>query len=129
MGSVVAHWCPIKSNHGEPVHNACFNWNITLTLITGILVNGPYSLITTAVSAELGQHPSLQGSSKALATVTAIIDGTGSIGAAIGPFLAGRLSGSGNWDSVFYMLVASDAAALLLLTRIFTREVRQVFRK
>ena len=27
----------------------------------------------------------------------------------------------GNWDSVFYMLVASDAAALLLLTRIFTR--------
>ena len=28
---------------------------------------------------------------------------------------------SGNWDSVFYMLVASDAAALLLLTRIFIR--------
>jgi len=82
--SVVADWCPIKSNHGEPVHNACFNWNIFLTLFTGILVNGPYSLITTAVSAELGQHPSLRGSSKALATVTAIIDGTGSIGAAIG---------------------------------------------
>jgi hypothetical protein len=28
----------------------------------------------------IGQHPCLQGSSKALATVTAIIDGTGSVG-------------------------------------------------
>lgn len=49
-------------------------------LTCGALVNGPYALITTAVSAELGTHDSLQGSSKALATVTAIIDGTGSIG-------------------------------------------------
>merc|ERR1711994_676924 len=127
--STVKKWCPITAHHGVPVHDSCFSWNIFLTLLTGTLVNGPYALIPAAVSAELGQHPSLQGSSKALATVTAIIDGTGSIGAAIGPFLCGRLSGSGNWDSVFYMLVASDAAALLLLTRIFIREVRQVFGK
>jgi OPA family glycerol-3-phosphate transporter-like MFS transporter 1/2 len=124
--AVVKTWCPITSHDGDPVHNGCFNWNIFLTLVTGILVNGPYSLITTAVSAELGQHPSLAGSSKALATVTAIIDGTGSIGAAIGPFLAGWLAGSGNWDSVFYMLVISDVLSLLLLTRLMVREVRGV---
>ena len=59
--------------------------------MVGLLVNGPYALITTAVSAELGIHPSLRGSAKALATVTSIIDGTGSIGAAVGPFLAGAL--------------------------------------
>ena len=59
--------------------------------MVGLLVNGPYALITTAVSAELGTHPSLRGSGKALATVTSIIDGTGSIGAAVGPFLAGAL--------------------------------------
>ena len=46
----------------------------------GLLVNGPYALITTAVSTELGTHQSLRGSARALATVTAIIDGTGSIG-------------------------------------------------
>lgn len=52
-----------------------------LLLITvGVLVNGPYALITTAVSAELGTHSCLDGNNKALATVTAIIDGTGSIG-------------------------------------------------
>lgn len=54
--------------------------NIMLLIVVGILVNGPYALITTAVSAELGTHSSLEGNAKALATVTAIIDGTGSIG-------------------------------------------------
>lgn len=54
--------------------------NMVLLLLVGLLVNGPYALITTSVSAELGTHSSLEGNSKALATVTAIIDGTGSIG-------------------------------------------------
>lgn len=53
---------------------------IFLLVLAGFLVNGPYALITTSVSAELGQHRSLEGNSEALATVTAIIDGTGSIG-------------------------------------------------
>lgn len=54
--------------------------NIFLLLVVGLLVNGPYALITTAVSADLGTHECLKGNAKALATVTAIIDGTGSIG-------------------------------------------------
>jgi len=53
---------------------------VVLLMVTGVMVNGPYSLITTAVSADLGTHPCLHGNAKALATVSAIIDGTGSIG-------------------------------------------------
>jgi OPA family glycerol-3-phosphate transporter-like MFS transporter 1/2 len=53
---------------------------VGLLLICGFFVNGPYALITTAVSADLGTHKSLKGNSRALASVTAIIDGTGSIG-------------------------------------------------
>ncbi|KAG8280971.1 hypothetical protein J6590_068999 [Homalodisca vitripennis] len=87
--------------------------NFGLLLVAGLLVNGPYALITTAVSAELGTHHSLQGNSKALATVTAIIDGTGSIGAAVGPLLAGVVSQWG-WNKVFYMLMASDVLALVV---------------
>lgn len=95
--------------------------NIVLLFTLGILVNGPYALITTSVSAELGQHSSLEGNSKALATVTAIIDGTGSLGAAVGPFLAGFLSSS--WKNVFYMLMISDVFALLFLLRLVTKEI------
>ena len=32
-----------------------------LLIVTGMLVNGPYSLITTAVSADLGMHQSIKG--------------------------------------------------------------------
>uniref|UniRef100_A0A3Q3L9G4 Solute carrier family 37 member 1 n=1 Tax=Mastacembelus armatus TaxID=205130 RepID=A0A3Q3L9G4_9TELE len=84
-----------------------------MLLVCGGLVNGPYSLITTAVSADLGTHKSLKGNAKALSTVTAIIDGTGSVGAALGPLLAGLLS-AGGWDRVFYMLMTADFFALLV---------------
>ena len=47
--------CKITPDHGAPVHNICFTLSILVTLVTGILVNGPYALITTAVSAELGK--------------------------------------------------------------------------
>lgn len=53
---------------------------LVLLVICGALVNGPYCLITTSVAADLGTHPSLHGNAMALATVTAIIDGTGSLG-------------------------------------------------
>lgn len=51
--------------------------------LAGFFVNGPYALITTAVSADLGTHKSLLNNAKALATVTAIIDGTGSLGISV----------------------------------------------
>ena len=36
-------------------------WNILLMAAAGLFVNGPYALITTAVSADLGNHSSLAG--------------------------------------------------------------------
>ncbi|XP_017838747.1 glucose-6-phosphate exchanger SLC37A2 isoform X2 [Drosophila busckii] len=101
--------------------------SIVLLIIVGIFVNGPYALITTSVSAELGQHSSLEGNSNALATVTAIIDGTGSIGAAVGPLLAGFISSS-SWQNVFYMLIIADLVAMLLLFRLVIRECGQLRR-
>merc|ERR1712020_563350 len=110
MGSAFGHSCPLDGDH----YNHCYTGNVGLLLLTGLLVNGPYALITTAVSAELGVHPSLQGSARALATVTSIIDGTGSIGAAVGPFLAGWISGmEDGLHKVFYMLMAADVLALV----------------
>lgn len=95
------------------VHNIC------LQLVTGALVNGPYALITTAVSTDLGSRVK---DGKAMATVAAIIDGTGSLGAAIGPLFAGYVSDSG-WQSVFMMLMLSDLLASLCLTRVTLKEL------
>lgn len=97
--------------------------NIILMFTSGVFVNGPFALITTAVSADLGTHKSLKGNARALATVTAIIDGTGSVGAAIGPVLTGYISAI-SWDAVFYMLMTAAFVSGLLLTKLIVTEVK-----
>lgn len=100
---------------------------IGMLLLCGGLVNGPYALITTAVSADLGTHETLRGNSRALSTVAAIIDGTGSIGAALGPLLAGLISPTG-WNNVFYMLISADVLACLFLSRLVYKEALSCYR-
>ncbi|KAL6634847.1 hypothetical protein ACP70R_027518 [Stipagrostis hirtigluma subsp. patula] len=102
--------------------------NVGLMMISGLFVNGPYALITTAVSADLGTHKSLKGDSRALATVTSIIDGTGSLGAALGPFITGFISRKG-WDSVFVMLAFCAFVAAVLLSSHVKTEIPQIFQK
>lgn len=96
--------------------------NITLMFLSGYFVNGPYSLITTAVATDLGTQDLIRGSSRALATVTAIIDGTGSVGAALGPLLTGYISSWG-WNSVFVMLILATSLAGMFLIHIAKAEV------
>lgn len=98
--------------------------NNTLMFLSGSLINGPYALITTAVAADLGTQSAIKGNSRALATVTAIIDGTGSIGAAIGPVLVGYISSSG-WNRVFAMLIASIFVAALSLIPSVASELKE----
>ena len=103
--------------------------NIILMMLSGFFVNGPYALITTAVSAELGTHESLKGNAKALATVTAIIDGTGSLGAAVGPPLTGLISSSYGWSKVFFMLYVAAGCAALMLCPVVSAEYRRSRKK
>lgn len=99
---------------------------VVLMIISGIFVNGPYALITTAVSADLGTHSSLKGNARALATVTAIIDGTGSVGAAIGPFLTGYVSVQ-SWNAVFMMLAGSSLVGGMFLMQLAMAEIVEKF--
>ena len=41
-------------------------WNVLLMAFAGCCVNGPYALITTAVSADLGNHSSVAGAGSSL---------------------------------------------------------------
>ncbi|CAA7407269.1 unnamed protein product [Spirodela intermedia] len=96
--------------------------NITLMFLSGFFVNGPYSLITTAVATDLATQDLIKGDSRALATVTAIIDGTGSVGAALGPLLTGYISSRG-WNSVFVMLILATSLASMFLIHIAKAEI------
>lgn len=98
--------------------------NVILLIISGFFVNGPYALITTAVSADLGMHERVKGNARALATVSAIIDGTGSLGAALGPLFTGYISQLFGWNYVFLMLTISNFISGLFLLKHVTLELK-----
>lgn len=98
--------------------------NILLMLMVGALVNGPYALITTAVSADLGQHESLKGDAGLMATTTAIIDGCGSIGAAMQGYLVSWIATEYGWDKVFTFLMICCGLSSIMILRLVYKEVR-----
>lgn len=109
------------------IGDSSIGWNILLMLVCGAFVNGPYALITTAVSADLGAHPSLKGNLSLTATVTGIIDGTGSIGASIQGVLIGVVASKCNatgqsWDAVFYLLMICCALSAVMLARLVWKD-------
>jgi OPA family glycerol-3-phosphate transporter-like MFS transporter 3 len=62
-----------------------------LLFVLGFMVGGPSNLIAGCISADLGNDPTLKGNARAMSTVTGIIDGTGSVGAALVQYLVGYL--------------------------------------
>ncbi|KAJ0057392.1 hypothetical protein NL108_006087, partial [Boleophthalmus pectinirostris] len=79
--------------------------NAVLLATTGFFTGGPSNMISSAISADLGRQDALRGSQEALATVTGIVDGTGSIGAAVGQYLVSLIESKLGWMHVFYFFV------------------------
>jgi len=50
----------------------------------GFFISGLNNLISSACAADLGKQEVLKGNERAVSTVTGIIDGTGTLGSAIG---------------------------------------------
>ncbi len=107
----------------------------------GFFLGGPANLISTAISADLGTHPSLSGNVAALSTVTGIIDGSGSVGAAMMQYIVGvvanchvKPSHDGEekeecaWAPVFVLLQVGTVAACLCLVPLFYNEIKSIRR-
>jgi hypothetical protein len=111
-----------------------FILHVTLLLLLGIFITGPYSLITTAVAIDLGSHPALGSSKKAMATVSGIIDGFGSLGSINSGLLISLVSKIGrdatdpsspkgeNWQAVFILLMVCVSFGAIFLVRIVDNE-------
>lgn len=55
-----------------------------LMFFVGFFISGLNNMISAACSADLGKQSALKGNTKAISTVTGIIDGTGTMGSAAG---------------------------------------------
>lgn len=62
-------------------------------------------MISATITADLGKQGPIQGNKDGLATVTGIVDGTGSIGAALGQLFVPLIQDRFNWFYVFYFFI------------------------
>ncbi|KAL6459949.1 hypothetical protein MHYP_G00317080 [Metynnis hypsauchen] len=102
--------------------------NGVLLAVTGFLIGGPSNMISSAISADLGRQEALQGSQEALATVTGIVDGTGSIGAAGGQYLVSLIESKLGWMWVFYFFILMTGSSIVFIIPLIISEVRSMCR-
>ncbi|XP_033288233.1 sugar phosphate exchanger 3 isoform X4 [Orcinus orca] len=97
--------------------------NALLMAVTGFFIGGPSNMISSAISADLGRQELIQGSTEALATVTGIVDGTGSIGAAVGQYLVSLIQDNLGWMWVFYFFILMTSCTILFISPLIVREI------
>lgn len=97
--------------------------NAVLMTIAGLFIGGVANLISAAISADLGKQGPVQGNKEALATVTGIVDGTGSVGAALGQILVPLLQEGTGWHSVFYLFIIMTILTAVCILPLFLREM------
>ncbi|XP_030829394.1 sugar phosphate exchanger 3 [Strongylocentrotus purpuratus] len=101
------------------------NWNALVMAIAGAFVCGVTHMIGSTIAADLGQRKDSLGQDKeALSTVTGIIDGTGTFGAAIGQVVIPMLKINYGWGSVFAFFVVMIGSAVFFISPIFIKEMR-----
>jgi len=84
--------------------------------ITGTFIGGPANMISAAITADLGRQDILAANHQALSTVTGIVDGTGSFGAAIGQVLIPVIQKAWeDWRFVFYFFIIMVRLLLIFL--------------
>ncbi|XP_004714090.1 sugar phosphate exchanger 3 [Echinops telfairi] len=103
--------------------------NALLMAVTGFFIGGPSNMISSAISADLGRQEQIRGSSEALATVTGIIDGTGSIGAAAGQYLVSLIQDKLGWMWVFYFFILMTSCTIVFILPLVVREVGHLVRR
>lgn len=98
-----------------------------LMFFLGFCLNGLNNLISSACSADLGKQEALQGNARAISTVTGIIDGTGTMGAAVGQLIVSYTSPKYGWQNGYLLVIAIDISLTLLpVLKIFFKEVKEL---
>lgn len=87
----------------------------------GILIGGPNNIVTSAVAADLAEHPSIRGNKAALGTVVGLINGSGSFVAALGQMCVPYITDALGWSALWYfMLLATVVSCLLMIPKVYS---------
>jgi len=98
---------------------------LLLLAVIGCLIGGPINIITSAVAVDLSENSRLAGRNDLMA-VTGIINGSGSIVAAMGLIMIGPLQSRYGWRVVWYLITACIVLGTLLLSPAIRKELTRV---
>ncbi|GFY44462.1 glycerol-3-phosphate transporter 1 [Trichonephila inaurata madagascariensis] len=91
--------------------------DILLQIILGLFVEAPYILMSTSVSVELGTLGILRRGHRGLATIAAIVEGIGALGATVGPIIIVQMSNTEKWSNNMLIMIVMEVLAILCLSR------------
>lgn len=103
--------------------------NAFLMSLAGFFIGGAANLISTAISADLGRQKELSSNKESLATVIGIIDGTGSVGAAIGQVVVSAIETNFGWSNVFYLFIAMVILTLICIIKIVYKDTKSLLQR
>lgn len=95
-----------------------------LMTLCGFFIGGASNMIGAACAADLGKTAIEYGMPSAISLVTGIIDGTGSVGAAVGQVSIPYLELNYGWGSVFLMFMIMCSISAVALLPVVVREMR-----
>jgi OPA family glycerol-3-phosphate transporter-like MFS transporter 3 len=98
--------------------------NITIMLFLGVCIGGPGNLFPSAVVADLSSQTK---GTKAISTVAGIVDGSGSVGAALGQICVALLEKALGWNAVFNGFIVALVLSALCMIHLFVRDVRTIY--
>ncbi|KAL8577479.1 hypothetical protein ACOMHN_021931 [Nucella lapillus] len=109
-------------------------WGQDITTITvllfwiGVLLCGINNPLSAAVSAGINRQDSGTSNTRSAATVSGIMEGSGTVGAALGQIVVPYLFPAFGWDSVFYLLMTMSCLTAACILPLFVSEVKSVMR-
>lgn len=95
-----------------------------LMSLCGLFIGGASNMIGAACAADLGKRAVEYGMPSAVSMVTGFIDGTGSLGAAVGQVTIPYLELHYGWGSVFTMFMVMCAISALALVTVVHSELK-----
>lgn len=95
--------------------------------LIGFFLSGLNNMIQGACSADLGKQEALKGNEKAISTVTGIIDGTGTMGSAVGQLIVSETLKYGWQDGYLLVIAINISLTLIPILRIVYDEFKELY--
>lgn len=101
------------------LHSEALPYYFVIFLI-GFFLGGPYNIISAATAIDLAKQPALKNNKSALSTISSLIEGMGSLGAAILQVILGSI----NSEYIFYTFTILSLIASILIVPFALKDLK-----